>query len=199
MERAHARDGRSGSARCSGSSPRRRRAASTPPPSSTQGQWQGFELMVVRAVLTDAAVPGSEPPIDAGREIAAIGGRTRSALTDTAWWGSVARATGRRRAPHPGHVDRNDHRTPRSPAAGHGRRPRRLDAMEHGSQRRAAGGVGLGALRHRSAGRHRSGAFRVHGGAAAAPSITCRGPGARAGDGAGTARPVGRRPERWRH
>ncbi len=54
------------------------------------GPWQDFELMVVRAVLTDAAVPGSAPPIEAGREIAAIGGRTRAALADTDWWGSVA-------------------------------------------------------------------------------------------------------------
>lgn len=60
-----------------------------PPAIVHAGQWQGFELMVVRAVLTDSAVPGSEPPIDAGREIAEIGGRTRSALTDTAWWRSV--------------------------------------------------------------------------------------------------------------
>ena len=48
------------------------------------GRWQGFELMVVRAVLTDAAIPGSEPPLEAGREIAEIGGRTRSALADSA-------------------------------------------------------------------------------------------------------------------
>jgi hypothetical protein len=64
------------------------------------GEWQGFELMVVRPAMTDAAVSGSEPPMEAGREITTIGGIERSALAGSPWWNTLTERLGA--IDHPG-------------------------------------------------------------------------------------------------
>ncbi len=50
------------------------------------GQWQGFELLLVQPAVTDAAVPGDSPPIEATSEISRIGGVTTSPLAESRWW-----------------------------------------------------------------------------------------------------------------
>jgi hypothetical protein len=54
------------------------------------GPWQGFELMVVRPAITDGAVSGAAPPMDAAREVTTIGGLEHAALAASPWWRSVS-------------------------------------------------------------------------------------------------------------
>jgi hypothetical protein len=64
------------------------------------GEWQGFELMVVRPAITDGAVSGASPPMEAGREITTIGGLATSTLADSPWWATVTERLGA--IDHPG-------------------------------------------------------------------------------------------------
>jgi hypothetical protein len=64
------------------------RAFSTPRP-IWGGDWQGHELLLVEPIAQTGNPTGPEPPVEATREVADLGGRGRAALAESRWWAGV--------------------------------------------------------------------------------------------------------------
>jgi hypothetical protein len=54
-----------------------------------RGEWQGHELLLVEPIAQTGRPTGPEPPVEATREVADLGGRTRGRLAESGWWAGV--------------------------------------------------------------------------------------------------------------
>jgi hypothetical protein len=54
-----------------------------------RGDWQGNELLLVEPIAQTGHPTGPAPPFEATREVADLGGRTRSPLAESEWWAGI--------------------------------------------------------------------------------------------------------------
>jgi len=54
-----------------------------------RGTWNDFELLLVAPIAQDGAPTGPEPPVEATREVTALGEPARAALGRSGWWADV--------------------------------------------------------------------------------------------------------------
>jgi hypothetical protein len=54
-----------------------------------RGEWQGNELLLVEPIAQTGHATGPEPPVEATREVADLGGRSGSPLVESGWWAGI--------------------------------------------------------------------------------------------------------------
>jgi hypothetical protein len=54
-----------------------------------RGGWRGHELLLVEPIAQSGQPTGAEPPVEAMRDVADLGGRTRGRLAESGWWAGI--------------------------------------------------------------------------------------------------------------